>query len=149
MGQLQKIKKLPLKTVYYLSFLLFIVIPILTVLNVALLILNRQFRGQAVENIRQAQETIIAELRSDIDVMSMRLSHLIYTNDNEILSYAAGTDTYDGALRYEYEQRLEQAGNLALEPVKDIISVGFYMKDGKEERRWALEPAGFTWTWRR
>lgn len=132
MGQLQKIKKLPLKTVYYLSFLLFIVIPILTVLNVALLILNRQFRGQAVENIRQAQETIIAELRSDIDVMSMRLSHLIYTNDNEILSYAAGTDTYDGALRYEYEQRLEQAGNLALEPVKDIISVGFYMKDGKE-----------------
>ena len=132
MGQLQKIKKLPLKTVNYLSFLLFIVIPILTVLNVALLILNRQFRGQAVENIRQAQETIIAELRSDIDVMSMRLSHLIYTNDNEILSYAAGTDTYDGALRYEYEQRLEQAGNLALEPVKDIISVGFYMKDGKE-----------------
>ena len=49
---------------------------------------------------------MIAELRSDIDVMSMRLSHLIYTNNNEILSYAAGTDTYDGNLRYEYEQNL-------------------------------------------
>lgn len=132
MRQLQKIKKLPLKTVYYLSFLLFIVIPILTVLNIALLILNRQFRQQALENIKQAQETVIAELKSDIDVMSMRLSHLIYTNDNEILAYAAGTDTYDWNRRYEYEQRLEQAGNLALEPVKDIISVGFYMKDGRE-----------------
>lgn len=132
MHQLQKIKKLPLKTVYYLLFLLFIVIPILTVLNVALLTLNRQFRQQALENIKQAQETVMAELKSDIDVMSMRLSHLIYTNDNEILSYAAGTDTNDGNRRYEYEQKLEQAGNLALEPVRDIISVGFYMKDGKE-----------------
>lgn len=131
MHQLQKIKKLPLKTVYYLLFLLFIVIPILAVLSIALLVLNRQFRQQALENVRQAQETVMAELKSDIDVMSMRLSHLIYTNDNEILAYAAGTDTYDGNLRYEYEQRLEQAGNLALEPVKDIVSVGFYMKDGR------------------
>lgn len=106
MRQLQKIRKLPLKTVYYLSFFFLIVIPILTVLNVVLIVLNRQFRQQALENIRQAQETVIAELRSDIDVMSMRLFHLIYTNNNEILSYAAGTDTYDGNLRYEYEQRL-------------------------------------------
>ncbi len=132
MDQLQKIKKLPLKTIYYLSFLFFIVIPILTVLSVALIILNRQFKQQQLENIRQAQETVIAELKSDIDVMSIRLSHMIYTNNNEILAYAAGTDTYDGNLRYAYEQKLEQAGNLALEPVKDIISVGFYMKDGRE-----------------
>lgn len=48
------------------------------------------------------------------------------------MEYAAGTDTYDGNLRYEYQQKLEQAGNLALEPVKDIISVGFYMRDGKQ-----------------
>lgn len=125
-------KKLPLKTVYYLSFLFLIVIPILTVLVIALITLNRQFKQQALENVRQAQETVIAELRSDINVMSMRLSHLIYTNNNEILVYAAGTDTYDGNKRYEYEQKLEQAGNLALEPVKDIISVGFYMKDGRK-----------------
>lgn len=127
-----KKKELPLKTVYYLSFLFFIVIPILAVLNIALITLNRKFKQQALENVRQAQETISAELKSDIDVMSMRLSHLIYTNNNEILSYAAGTDTADGNRRYEYEQRLQQAGNLALEPVKDIVSVGFYMKDGKE-----------------
>lgn len=87
-----KKKELPLKTVYYLSFLFFIVIPILAVLNIALITLNRKFKQQALENVRQAQETISAELKSDIDVMSMRLSHLIYTNNNEILSYAAGTE---------------------------------------------------------
>lgn len=126
-----KKKKLPLKTVYYMSFLLLIVIPILIIFSVALFVLNKQFKKQAIDNIKQAQETIITELKSDIDVMSMRLSHLIYTNDNEVLSYAAQTDTTDYSMRYNYENKLRQAGNLALEPVEDIISVGFYMKDGK------------------
>lgn len=125
-------KRLPLKTVFYTSFLFLIVIPILVVLIVALLILNKQFKRQAVENMNRAQETIISELVSDINNMSMRLSHLIYTNNNEILKYAAGTDTNDWNVRYEYEQILNEAGNLALEPVKDIVSVGFYMKSGKE-----------------
>ena len=128
----QKGRRLPLKTVYYLSFLFFIVIPILIVLVAALLVLNKQFKNQALTNISQAQETVIAELKSDIDIMSMRLSHLIYTNNNEILAYAAEVDTFDQGRRYEYEQKLRQAGNLALEPVKDIISVGFYMKDGRK-----------------
>ncbi len=128
----QKGRRLPLKTVYYLSFLFFIVIPILIVLVAALFVLNKQFKYQALTNIRQAQETVITELKSDIDIMSMRLSHLIYTNNNEILAYAAEMDTFDLGRRYEYEQKLQQAGNLALEPVKDIISVGFYMKDGRE-----------------
>ena len=123
-----KKRKLPLKTVYYFSFLCFIVIPILIVLLIALFILNKQFKRQAIENIKQAQETVITKLQSDIDVMSMRLSHLINTNNSEIL--AAETDTFDYSRRYEYEQKLQQAGNLALEPVKDIISVEFYMKDG-------------------
>lgn len=124
-------KRLPLSNVYYLSFMFFIVIPILIVLLVALLVLNQQFKTQAVENIKRAQETVITELKSDIDIMSMRLSHLIYTNNNEMLAYAAETDTEDGNRRYEYEQKLQQTGNLALEPVKDIVSVGFYMKNGK------------------
>ncbi len=128
----QKMKMLPLKTIYNMLFLLFIMIPILIVLLVSLLILNQQFKNQAMENIEQAQETVIAELLSDISVMSMRLSHLIYTNNNEILVYAAGTDTAQWKNRYENEQKLAQAGNLALEPVKDIVSVGFYMKGGRE-----------------
>lgn len=127
-----KRKRLPLKTVFYTSFLFLIVIPILVVLIISLLILNKQFKRQAIENVKRAQETIITELLSDINNMSMRLSHLIYTNNNEILRYAAGTDTNNSNLRYENAQALYEAGNLALEPVKDIVSVGFYMKSGKE-----------------
>ena len=125
-------KKLRLKSVFYLSFLLLIVGPLLLVLIVSLLILNRQFKDQGIENIRQAQETVLAELRSDVDNMSMRLSQLINTNNNEILSYAAETDTADMNIRYQYEQKLQQAGNLLLEPVKDIISVSIYMRDGRK-----------------
>lgn len=127
-----KRKHLPLKTVYYISFLCFIVIPLLVVLIVSLLILNQQFKKQAVENIRRAQDNVVTELTSDINIMSMRLSHMIYTNNNEIMEYAAGTDNPNVNIRYDYEQKLAQAGNLALEPVKDIISVVFYMKDGRE-----------------
>lgn len=129
---MKKRKHLSLKTTYYLSFLFLIVFPLLLVLGGALLALNQQFKNQAIENIQRAQENLITELLSDIDVISMRLSHMIYTNNNEILAYAAGTNTEDQSIRYEYEQKLTQAGNLVLEPVKDIISVGFYMKDGDE-----------------
>lgn len=128
----QNRKMLPLKTAFYSTFLFLIVIPLLIVLIVALLALNQQFKKQAIENMRQAQETISAELLSDIKVMSMRLSHLIYTNNNEILAYAAGTDTSNQSIRYEYEEKLEKAISLALEPVKNIVSVGFYMKDDRE-----------------
>ena len=94
--------------------------------------LNQQFKKQAVENIKRAQEAVIADLESDEDVMSMRLSHLVYTNDNEILKYAAGTDVQKPELRNVHEKSLSKAVNMALEPVQNIISVGFYMKDGKE-----------------
>ena len=84
----EKSKRLPLKTVFYMSFVFFIVIPIFVVLMAALVILNQQFKKQAIENIKRAQEAIIADLESDEDTMSMRLSHMIYTNNNEILQYA-------------------------------------------------------------
>ena len=105
----QKIKRLPLKTVYYLAFACLIVIPLLTVLLISLYVLNHQFKKQAIENIERAQENIVTELSSDINVMSMRLSHLIYTNDNEVMDYAAGTDTDDVLKKYDYEQLLSKA----------------------------------------
>lgn len=123
-------KKMPLKTAYYSSFIIWIVIPILMILIISIFVLNQQFKKQAVGTIKQAQETIITELLADINSMSMRLSHLINTNNNEILGYAAGTDDISKDVRYEYEQKLSKAGNLVLEPVKDIVSVGFYMKNG-------------------
>lgn len=126
-----RIKRLPLKTTYYLLFVIFIVIPILVVLAIALLVLNQQFKSQAIETIKRSQEAVIAELESDEDVMSMRLSHMIYTNNNEILRYAAEANTIDLEIRNQYEKKLYKTVQLVLEPVKEIISVGFYMKDSK------------------
>lgn len=108
-----------------------IVIPILSVLAISLLILNRQFQQQAIENIQQSQETVAEGLRTDIDNMSLRLSHLVHVNDNEVLSYAAETDTTNSQIRYESQQKLFTAQKLTMEPVDDILSVYFYMKDGK------------------
>lgn len=129
--KLKRIKwsKMQLKTVFYISFFSFIICPILIVLITVLNILNQEFKKQAIANIEQVHETIVTELTSDIEVMSMRLSHLIYSNNNEILDYAAGTDSDDLKLRYDSAQKLNQASSLALEPASNIISVGFYMKD--------------------
>lgn len=129
--KLKRIKwsKMQLKTVFYISFFSFIICPILIVLVTVLNILNQEFKKQAIENIKQVHETIVTELVSDIGVMSMRLSHLIYSNNNEILDYAAGTDSEDLKSRYDSSQKLNQASSLALEPASNIISVGFYMKD--------------------
>lgn len=126
-----KYKQMSLKRMYYTLFVIFIVVPIFSILLIALLVLNKQFKNQAIENIRQSQETVIAELTSDIDSMSMRLANLIYANDGEILGYAAETDTNDSDKRYENMQKLENAEKLSFEPSKDIISIYFYMKDGK------------------
>lgn len=127
----KKSKHLPLKTLYYIVFSFFIVVPVLTVLIVALLVLNKQFKNQAIENIERGQDAIITNLQSDIDVMSMRLSHMIYTNYNEVLRFAAGTDEKDNTLRYDNEQKLNDSINLVLEPIEDIISVSFFMKNGR------------------
>lgn len=131
MNNQTKWSKLRLKTVFNLTFICFIVVPILIVLIGVLNILNRQFKTQAIENISRAQETIMTELSSDIKTMSMRLSHLVHGNNSEVLDYAAGTNTNDLEERNIYQNKLNQAGGLVLEPVSDILSVGFYMKDGR------------------
>ncbi len=141
---LGKEKRMPLKKAFSLLFLLLIVIPILGVMGAALLFLNRQFENQAIENIRQGQETIAAGMLSEIDNMSMHLAHLTYVNDGEILQYAVDTDTEDVRTRYENRQRLARAERLTLEPVNDVLSVYFYMKDGnsiymKSAMKWKPE----------
>ncbi|MCB6347068.1 helix-turn-helix domain-containing protein [Enterocloster lavalensis] len=122
-------KRLPLQTVYYTSFLGLVVVPIVVVLIISLTVLNQVFSTQAVENINRAQEAVASELESDIEQISMRLSHMVYANDNELLSIAAAVDTEDADSRYENQQRLNEAASYATEPVKDIVAVAFYMKD--------------------
>ena len=122
--------KLPLKKIYYILFACFIVIPLLLVLLVSLLVLNSRFKEQAIESIQKTQETIATELLLDVKTISLRLSHLVHTNNGEMLDYASLADTDDAALRYEYTQKLEQSGSLVLEPSTNLISVSFYRKGG-------------------
>ena len=122
--------KLPLKKMYYRLFTAFIVIPLVTVLLVSLFVLSQRFKEQAIEQIRTTQSNVANKLVSDIGAMSLRLSHLVHTNNSEILDYAALMDTEDTSLRYEYFQKLQQSGNLAFEPASNLVSLSFYLKDG-------------------
>lgn len=124
--------KLPLKQMYYRLFTVFIVIPLLTVLLVALVVLNQRFKAQAVEQIKTTQESLANELLLDVKNMSLRLSHLVHTNNSEMLDYAALTDTEDSSLRFEYFQKLQQSGNLAFEPASNLVSLSFYLKSGNQ-----------------
>lgn len=123
------VRKLPLKKVYMLLFFILVVVPILGVLLATLAVLNQQFKKQAIENIQQNQQTIIAELMSDIDGMSMRMASMVFANDNEILQNAVAVNQ-QAEQNFEYAQRLANVENLYLEPEKDLISFYLYMKDG-------------------
>ncbi|MEW4415092.1 helix-turn-helix domain-containing protein [Clostridium sp. AN503] len=121
-----------MKTIYYSSFIGLVIVPVIIVLILSLTILNRVFRQQALENVERAQEAVVAELVSDMEQISMRLSHMAYANNGELLALAADTDTPDYNKRYQSERKLYEAASYATEPVKDIVSVAFYMKDGRE-----------------
>lgn len=131
-GKRLKEKALSLKKAYYRIFTGMIVVPLILVLLVSLVALGRQYKGQAIENIERAQQTVVTELMSDVEFMSMRLSQLIHANNNMVIRYAAEADTTDSNRKYEYQKRLDQTGNLMMEPVKDIISLAFYMRSGNE-----------------
>lgn len=119
-----------LKSQYYIFFIMLIVIPILVVLGFVLLFLNRQFGQRGIDNIKQAQETVISELQNEIKNSSIKLSHLVHVNDNEIVTTAAKIDGATISERYDHEKKMKQAVNFTIEPIKDIVSVAFYMNSG-------------------
>lgn len=127
-------KRLALKHTYYLSFIALIVLPILVVFGISMPLIYSLVRNQATENINLVQSNLISTLTNEFEEMSMRLSHLVYTNNSEVLSYVAGTDTDESSLRYQYEQKLIDAIRLALPPVSDIVAINFYMKSGRVTR---------------
>ena len=128
----RKVKKFPLKKTYYIMLVTWIGIPILVVFIVALLVLNIQFKQKGIENIRQMQQTLITQLTSDVDNLSLRMTSMIYANNYEVMEYAAGTDTDDIQKKIKNRNRLDAVENLYLEPNKEVISLYFFMKDGKD-----------------
>lgn len=124
-------KKETLKTSYYRSFLLLIVVPILVITMSSIGIIRKMMRDAAIQNIRRAQANIVSTLNTEVKDVSLRLSHFVYVNDNEIMKIAAKTDTEDVSERYHYTRLLTESFNYAMVPVQDILSAIFFMKDGQ------------------
>lgn len=127
-----RINQLSLKKTYYLMLLVLIGFPLFLVFIVSFVVLDHQYKEQAVENIRQMQQSIISELTSDIDEMAMRMTTMLYANDYELLRYAADSDTVDETQKYRGREELEKMSNLYLVPDKQTISLYFIMNDGTD-----------------
>lgn len=123
-------KKKNLKASYYHTFLALIVIPILLIIIISSAIIRTMMVDSATRGIKRAQDNIIATLGGEVKDVSLRLSHFVYVNDNEIMKIAAMTDTQDFAKRYSAMLMLSESFNFAMVPVQDILSAIFYMKDG-------------------
>lgn len=124
-------KKKNLKASYYHTFLALIVIPILLIIIISIAVIRTMMVDSATRNIKRAQDNIIATLGGEVKDVSLRLSHFVYVNDNEIMKIAAMTDTQDFAKRYSATLMLSESFNFAMVPVQDILSAIFYMKDGE------------------
>lgn len=123
-------KKKELKTSYYRSFIALIVVPILLIILISTGIIRSMMRDAAIGNIRRAQDNIVSTLNAEVKDVSLRLSHLVYVNDNEIMKKASRTDTDDIAKLHVYTQELTESFNYAMVPVQDVLSTIFYMKSG-------------------
>ena len=124
-------KKKNLKASYYHMFLALIVIPILLIIIISIAIIRTMMIDSATRSIKRAQDNIIATLGGEVKDVSLRLSHFVYVNDNEIMKIAAMTDTQDFTKRYSAARMLSESFNFAMVPVQDILSAVFYMKDGE------------------
>jgi AraC-like DNA-binding protein len=119
-----------IRSTYYTSFTLLIICPVLLIFIIVFPIIHFIIRHQTIDSIKLIQTNIADTLCNEVAESSMKLSHLVYANNNEILNLAAGTGCSDNRQRYFYESQLINASQLALEPVADIISIDFYLKNG-------------------
>lgn len=107
-------------------------IPILVTLGLVLLFLNHQVTQKGKENIEQTQESLASLLQTEIKNTSLKLSHLVYVNDNEIVNMASGMENISEDEQYNYKRKMTETTNFVIEPVKDVVSIGFYMKSNKK-----------------
>ncbi|HIT89951.1 MAG TPA: sensor histidine kinase [Candidatus Merdenecus merdavium] len=124
-------KNYPLKKVYYRSFLLLIVIPILIVFMVSIGIIKVMMQKTATSNIQNSQNNIVTILGKEVNEVSLYLSHFVYVNNGGFMELAAKTNTDLQEERYLYTKELEEAFQVAMVPKQDILSCIFYMKDGQ------------------
>lgn len=78
---MKKIKQYRLKGIYYRSFMILIVIPILIVFIAAIFIIRQMMEDSAIRNIERVQKNMCMNLENEIQDAALRLSHFLYVND--------------------------------------------------------------------
>ena len=116
-----------LKKVYYRSFLLLVVIPLILVFVCAEIVISYIIRNSAIETIDALQENIATTLSGDIRDNALQLSHFVYANDGEFIQTAVQVDRSSGTEWYAADQAMQRAFRTAMVPSQDILVGAFYM----------------------
>lgn len=117
-----------LKKVYYRSFLLLVVIPLILAFVCAEIVVSYIIRNSAIETIDAFQENIATTLNGDIRDNALQLSHFVYANDGEFIQTAARAAQSSGSGWYEADQAMQRAFRTAMVPSQDILAGAFYME---------------------
>ena len=126
----RKSKNTTLTHTYYRSFLVLVVIPLILVFLIAEIVIGYLIRGASIETIDAVQENIATALSNDVRTNALQLSHFVYVNDGEYVQVAAQVHSSTGREWYEADQALQRAFRTAMVPSQNIITGGFYMKNG-------------------
>lgn len=120
-----------LKQLYFRSFIILVVIPLLVVFIGAFSIVSYLIRAASIETIDAFQESVALVLQTDVRTASLQLSHFVYVNDGEFPAMAAQVHDSAGTVQYyTTSQQLERAFHTAMTPSEDILGGMFYMRDG-------------------
>lgn len=119
-----------LKKTYQRNFLGLVVIPILLILGVALSAISLMVNNTNVENMESDQNRIVSTLKTEVQDLSIQLSHFVSVNNNATMEIVAGLDTDDYSERYAVESKLSEAFQAYISPDAKLLSAMFRMKDG-------------------
>ncbi|EFB75353.1 ATPase/histidine kinase/DNA gyrase B/HSP90 domain protein [Subdoligranulum variabile DSM 15176] len=121
----------PLKKVFYRTFSLLVVVPLILVSVAAAIILYRVMRSSTVDTVSAFQETVATTLDNDIRSASLQLSHFVYVNDGEFLDVVNQVYQSTGSSQqYLANKALERSFNTAMVPSQNILAGRFFMKGG-------------------
>ena len=114
-------KRSALKTTYYRSFLLLVVIPLILVFVCAEIAISYIIRNSAIETIDAFQENIATALSGDVRNNALQLSHFVYANDGEFMQMAVQVHQSGGSDWYMADQSMQRAFRTAMVLSQDIL----------------------------
>lgn len=125
------LRKAPLREVFSISFICFIALPCLLIFFFALFFIRYDILDQSRESIKLYQGSIIDLLEKEEKDASVRLSHIMYTNNGQIPEIIAKTDTDDVYTRYRHESEAGSAFSYVLIPTSEVLSIFVQFDSGR------------------